>query len=220
MFDLVAEKYDAYYDNPIGKKVDELEKLAMDEILGEGCDGKLVLEIGSGTGHWSKFFSEKGCRVVGIDLSRVMLEVAVNKGIKDTKFLVADAVQLPFKDVSFDCSVVITSLEFIEDFKKVVAEMNRCTKKDGKIVIGALNKYSFMSLKRKITKSPLFSKAHFFSYYELRKLLRSIGNVKIVSSVFFLPYKIFLRSADIVERIGKNIFKIFGNFLIATVEKK
>jgi len=219
IFDDISTRYDSWYENPVGKKIDELEKKAMDEMTKDIHNDGLLLEIGSGTGHWTEYFSRKGFKVMGIDTSQNMLKYAIKKKNLKSEFLLADAQHLPFNDQSFTIVVAITTLEFIANYKIALEEMNRCTKKGGKIIIGALNKYSFMGIKRKIVKNPLFRNAHFFTYLELKNLLSLFGNVKIESSVFFLPSKMLLGLANFIEKLGKRYFRFWGNFFIAIVEK-
>ena len=49
---------------------------------------------------------------------------------------------LPFPDGRFDATVAMTVLEFVDDFRPVLAEMARVTRAGGRIVIGALNPVS------------------------------------------------------------------------------
>ena len=65
--------------------------------------GERVLEIGCGNGKTSRTLTERGCEVVGIDLSRSALdlcrsEVPINAG---GEILLADARSLPFEDRAF-----------------------------------------------------------------------------------------------------------------------
>lgn len=99
------------------------------EVLKDYVDvrGKKVLEVGCGTG----IITEKlqGAKeLTAVDRSRKMIEVAKEKGI-NAKFLVADAMELPFKDDEFDLVVSVTMLQDLEDPLKAVEEMKRVGKK-------------------------------------------------------------------------------------------
>lgn len=102
-----------------------------------------ILEVCIGTGTNSILIAEnrKEADLVGIDLSKDMLEIAKNK-IKekhitniDTKLM--DATAMEFKDKEFD--IVILSLvlhEVNENLRKaIIKEMKRVVKKDGSILI-------------------------------------------------------------------------------------
>lgn len=60
-----------------------------------------ILDLGCGTGKNSKYLSEKGFNVVGIDFSDAALRLATKLGVK-SPLIVADAAYLPFKEKVFD----------------------------------------------------------------------------------------------------------------------
>lgn len=99
--------------------------------------GKYVLEVGCGIGLTSAFLAKKyGCRIVGIDLSRKMIERArenaKREGVADkTEFVVGDAQKLPFKKNTFDAVICESVMIFIPDKKKAVKEFIRVTKPGG-----------------------------------------------------------------------------------------
>jgi len=64
--------------------------------------------------------------VVGIDVSRRMMLKARQKGVQN--LILADAHRMPFKDQSFDASIIIHVLHLIPDWFNVVREMGRVTK--------------------------------------------------------------------------------------------
>ena len=72
---------------------------------------KKVLDIACGKGTTSILIAKKfGCKVVGIDISPVLIEEAKklakrNKVNKLIDFQVADATHLPFNDNEFDASI-------------------------------------------------------------------------------------------------------------------
>jgi len=78
-FNKLADSYDSWYNSSVGQMYDRLEKKAFDSLLGNYNNGKQLLEIGCGTGHWSRFFSEKGFEVTGIDISEKMINTANKK---------------------------------------------------------------------------------------------------------------------------------------------
>lgn len=60
----------------------------------------VVLDLGCGSGRDSKFFSDHGCNVIGIDLAEKLLEIA-QKTAPEVHFLKQDirAIDLPFESV-------------------------------------------------------------------------------------------------------------------------
>lgn len=99
-------------------------------------ENKLLLEIGSGIGRWTKILSKKNY-VVGIDISRTMI-LKTKKITDDEKcfFVVADASNLPFKKNSFDAVISITVLQHIlkeSELNNALVDILRCSRE--KIII-------------------------------------------------------------------------------------
>jgi ubiquinone/menaquinone biosynthesis C-methylase UbiE len=89
-----------------------------------GC--RTVLDVGVGTGRFAKPLSDIGFEVVGIDVSRRMMWKARQKGVQN--LILADAHRMPFRDESFDASIIIHVLHLIPDWLNVAREMGRVTK--------------------------------------------------------------------------------------------
>jgi ubiquinone/menaquinone biosynthesis C-methylase UbiE len=139
-FDNVADLYDRWYDTPRGAIYDRSEKKAVDKLLRDHTEGRRLLDVGCGTGHWSKFFSTRGYDVVGIDPSERMIKIAKSKDIARSSFHVMDGHSMSFADNSFDIAVAITTLEFATNPNAMIAEMARCVRKPGgKLLLGVLN---------------------------------------------------------------------------------
>ncbi|MDA3868433.1 MAG: methyltransferase domain-containing protein [Gammaproteobacteria bacterium] len=63
--------------------------------------GQTLLDVGSGTGYFSRRFAAAGLRVTGVDPDREMLRYAC--ALEDgVEYLEATALHLPFADQSFD----------------------------------------------------------------------------------------------------------------------
>jgi ubiquinone/menaquinone biosynthesis C-methylase UbiE len=82
----------------------------------------------------------------------------------------ADISSLPFSENVFDKVVSVTTLEFIEDAKRVIEELFRVTRKGGRVAVATLNSLSPWAERRKAEAKkghPLFRKAIFRSPDEL-----------------------------------------------------
>ena len=100
--------------------------------------GKLVLDVATGTGSLAIDLSITANKVIGIDLSSRMLEMAEKKRKKENlSFLLMDASNMEFKDEEFDAVTISLGLHDMPlDIRtKVVVEANRVLKKDGKLYI-------------------------------------------------------------------------------------
>jgi ubiquinone/menaquinone biosynthesis C-methylase UbiE len=210
-FDALADSYDHWYADPAGALYDSLERRAVGTLLPAACRGSRLLEVGSGTGHWSRFFVENGFDVVGFDVSARMVEVASAKRIPDATFLVADGGEIPFADGSFDVVAAVTTLEFAGSMDRVLGEMARCARPGGWLVIGALNRNSILGLRRRLSSSRLFSTACFPTVGSLRKRLARYGNPEIRSAAFAWPRF----ASPVLEWIGHKARLPWGDFLVA-----
>lgn len=98
-----------------------------------------ILDVATGTGAQAYELATLGHDVVGIDLSKEMLEQAQKKYKSQLKldFLQADATDLPFKDNFFDASSISLGLHDMpyEIDLVVLKEIKRVTRSEGKILI-------------------------------------------------------------------------------------
>ena len=97
-----------------------------------------ILDVATGTGGQAFAFGRKGYDVTGIDLSEAMLNVANKKNkYKNVRFQLADAINLPFENSSFDVSCISFALHDmpLTIGEKALKEMARVTKQEGVIII-------------------------------------------------------------------------------------
>ncbi len=217
-FDSIARHYEAWYADPVGRTCDRMEKCAMERLLPPAADGATLLEVGSGTGHWSAWFAEKGYRVTGIDISKEMMSVAAEKNIPGARFIHGDILDVEIPE-TFDVAAAVTSLEFIPDPVKALERMRGALNPGGHIIIGALNRRSWLGLVRKFrgAKDPVFHQARFFTTGEIRAMLSLYGTPVVRGSTFAFPYRYLLWSADIIEHLGGMLCPCLGNFIAGKV---
>lgn len=188
-FSPLAGEYDKWYETAEGHKYDLLEKRAMRYIIGQVEDGKTMLEVGAGTGWWSRFFGGLGYHVTGVDISAEMVETARLKRIPHARFQRADGHRLPFPDHSFSASAAVTSIEFTKDPATVVREMVRCIKSGGSLFLGILNRDAPLNKERQ-KKGKVFLSARFYRADELYTLLSPYGKPVIRPCAFPLSIKV------------------------------
>lgn len=188
LFDDWPERYDAWFESPIGKLVKRYETEVVLELL-EPRPGERILDAGCGTGLFTADLLDHGAYVVGLDLSLSMLRRGIQRG-KGRPFLglAADMRLLPFGDESFDKTVSVTAIEFIEDARKAVEELFRVTRPGGVVVVATLNSLSPWAERRRMEASKrgdsVFQKAIFRSPEDLRGLVAS--HCEIRTAVHFL----------------------------------
>ena len=87
------------------------------------------LDIGCAEGHYVISMAKKGCFSIGIDISLPKVKRAEARNIEKTKFLLADAEDLPFKANSFDIVLMTELLEHLLYPLKALKEAKRVSKK-------------------------------------------------------------------------------------------
>ena len=137
------EQYDAWYETPRGQWIGETEQRLLEELLAPAL-GESLLDVGCGTGYFTRQFARRNLSVTGVDLDPVMLEFARAHAVAGERYMAGDARALPFGDQSFDLSVSVTALCFVAEERQALAEMLRVTRR--RIAIGLLNRQSLLHL--------------------------------------------------------------------------
>ncbi len=129
-------KYSPVYDTIFNQMFSPRIRLGLEKI---GIKkGDRVIEIGVGTGLSLPTYPDF-CQVVGIDITRKMLERAKKKkdkfGYDHVSLFEMDAENIAFADNSFDHAVIPFVISVVPDPERMVSEVKRVTKRNGKIII-------------------------------------------------------------------------------------
>ena len=103
---------------------------------------KIILDVGCGDGSYAKYFAKHNKRVIGIDFSEKMINIANDqlRNLQNLEFIVADMTKLSvFKDTSIDTVIAPMSLMDCMDLKKAVHEIYRVLKKRGEFFASVLH---------------------------------------------------------------------------------
>ncbi len=175
-----AKTYDSWFTDKKNEYIFNLETNMLTDMLSP-VRGQRLLDIGCGSGKSIEPLLDFGLQISGIDPSPYMLDIAENNFKNKVDLFRGFAEDLPFEDNSFEYSSLFTTLEYTELPAKAIEEACRVTK--DKIFVGVLNKFAPFNLatmiKAKLTDN-VFSKAQFFSIWELKQLVFSIlGKVPV-----------------------------------------
>ena len=99
---------------------------------------KKVLDVGCGDGALTYRIVKKGAEVIGLDNSeegiRLAEQIFSEKKIP-TRFILASAYKIPLESNSIDCVVLSEVIEHVAEPEKILSEIQRVLKPEGKVVI-------------------------------------------------------------------------------------
>jgi ubiquinone/menaquinone biosynthesis methyltransferase len=96
--------------------------------LAQPVAGRRALDLATGTGDIAYWLASSGARVVGLDITPRMIELAIGKRSKDAgscSFVVGDMLTLPFPDRSFDLVTTGYGLRNVPNLAQAVDEIAR-----------------------------------------------------------------------------------------------
>jgi len=102
--------------------------------------GARLLDVGCGAGRHVRAFADRGARVVGVDLSKDLLDEAMRRG--RCHYVQADVRRLPFDDETFaHVTSLFTSFGYFDAAgdRRHLREMRRVLRRGGTFVIDFLN---------------------------------------------------------------------------------
>jgi ubiquinone/menaquinone biosynthesis C-methylase UbiE len=143
---LVPLIFSAYADD-IAKRVTVVEEAA-------------VLETAAGTGVLTEYLAKtlpSDTKIVATDLNPAMLEVAERNlaNFKNTTFEVANGVELPYSDASFDTVICQFGIMFFPDLAQGYREANRVLKRGGELIFNVWDTLDTNHLSRAVHESAI-----------------------------------------------------------------
>lgn len=135
-----AERYENWYSTVRGRWIADTEFDLMMKLL-KPDTGITVLDVGSGTGQFSRRFAQAGLDVISLDPALAMLSVARSSSPM-LPCVIGNALALPFRDHSFDYVAAVTSLCFVEPPSRALLEMWRVCRRG--VILGLLNRRSLL----------------------------------------------------------------------------
>ena len=134
--------YESWYFTRRGRWVARREFSLMMRLLRPHA-GRTLLDVGSGTGYFSRRFAASGLHVTGLDPDPGMLAFARGRG-GNVSYVQGDVRALPFASAAFDYCAAVTSLCFVPDPARALAAMWRVCRRG--LVLGLLNRHSLLYL--------------------------------------------------------------------------
>ncbi len=134
-YDSTAEMYDERYKEEQEPKY----RVALESVT---VEGRVVLDVGCGTGLLFDHTAPRTAMLVGIDIARKPLHLARKRARRaGNLFLVqADADYLPFKPGLFEAIFAFTMLQNMPKPSESLLEIKRVARRDASILVTGLKK--------------------------------------------------------------------------------
>ena len=171
--------------------------------------GMSVLELGCGTGYFTRELVRSGAEIVAIDVSPELLEIAsANCSVPNVRYEIQNAHELSYPEGVFDCVVGSSVLHHLE-IQEALREMYRVLKPGGRISFTEPNmlnpqiaiQKNVPWVKRKLGDSP--DETAFFRW-PLRRLLEVTGYREVRIDPFdFLHPKTPRPLVDRLDSVGR-----------------
>ena len=142
-FERRAAGYEAWYTTRRGRRADLAERALLERLLAPFAEAQSALEVGCGTGHFTRWLAGRLPHVIGLDRSPAMLAEA--RRPRPLLLLIqGDAHHLPIRSRAVDLSVFVITLEFVEHPAVALAEAVRVARRG--VLVVALNRWSLGGL--------------------------------------------------------------------------
>jgi len=136
MFSGIAKRYDLL-NHLLSGNVDKRWRRIVATRVREKLSGSArVLDVACGTGDLAlTLFENTGARVVGTDFCRPMLKIAADKTARRIPLIEGDALDLPFRDGSFEAVTIAFGLRNLASVEGGLAELRRVLKPGGWVAV-------------------------------------------------------------------------------------
>ncbi len=176
-------KFHEHDDDLVKKGGEEYFDILNDEIINSNA---YVLDVGCGTGRWTKYLAPKVGFIEAVDPSDAILAADKLLGKTDNVRLSKASIEtLPFDDEAFDFVMSIGVLHHIPNTRQALIDCVKKVKKGG---------YFFVYLYYNLDRRGPFYKTLFYSSDAIRKIVSRLpGKIKhficdILAVVFYMPF--------------------------------
>ncbi len=206
--------YEAWYHTRRGQWIADREFALLASLL-ECGRGTSLLDLGCGTGYFSRRFAAQDVNVTGVDPDAGMLDFARQQG-GGIRYVRASAQALPFVDRAFDYSVAVTSFCFIQNPLAALKEMWRVSRHG--MLVAVLNRHSLLYARkhgRGAYRGARWDTPRLLSRHWVQVLTPGPGKVRMRSAVFFPGGS---RTARVAERLLPARLP-WGGFLVLALSR-
>jgi ubiquinone/menaquinone biosynthesis C-methylase UbiE len=132
------EKVAGWYDGLLSGEGTYQKELILPNLLRlmDIRKGETILDLGCGQGFFAREFAKTGARVIGVDASRALINIARKHSPSEIEFTAASADSLGFiKEENVDKAVIVLALQNMTNVAGVLRECSNVLKNVGTIYI-------------------------------------------------------------------------------------
>lgn len=179
LFERDPAGYEDWYATARGRRADRCERALLERLIAPFAGAQRALEVGCGTGHFTRWLAGRMPRVTGLDRAPGMLAEARRRHPR-LPLIQGDAQHLPIGSRAMDLSVFVLTLEFLDDPSVAMAEAVRIARQG--LIVVALNRWSLGGLSRRWgrdARRPLLGRARDFTIPSLRALASAAAGPRL-----------------------------------------
>jgi len=195
MFSRVARRYDLA-NHVLSLGADFLWRARAARLV-ESWKAERILDLATGSGDLALALTRRlpKAKITAADFSPKMIQIARSKGVREA--IIADALQLPFPEQSFDCITIAFGLRNMVDWDAALREMLRVLSPGGHVLV----------LDFSIPKSAFRAPYRFYLHRFLPALAGALTGEKEAYEYLADSIEEFPSGADMLRLIEANGFK-------------
>jgi 2-polyprenyl-3-methyl-5-hydroxy-6-metoxy-1,4-benzoquinol methylase len=198
-YDSIAKEFDSMMNS---YDLQRRLEIIYDELLPDDITDKRTIDLGCGTGWFSKKACERNAQLISLDISEKLVQLTRKRTKKPG--VISDASNTPFSPCTFDIVVSSEMLEHLYNPASGIIEIDRILAPGGIVIITTPNRrwQWLVILSTKLGLRPFEGYENFLGFEELKQLLLNNGFVIEEHKGFhLLPFQIsfihpFLRLMD------------------------
>jgi len=213
-------RFAGFYD-----KYSHIQDLSAQKLLTflPNSDCKNILDIGCGTGNYTKLLNEKfpNANITAVDISEKMIKIARQK-LNSNKivFITADAESITFNE-KFDLVTSNACFQWFENLSNALKDFTNLLKENGTILFSIFGPKTFYQLRQSLNQ--LYKKEHpltsdfFYNQQQLIELLsKHFDNVFVQQQLIDYTYSSLLNLLNTIKYTGTKGLGLNGKTLNKT----